>query len=630
VVISKRHAALQASPTAQAEPHDPLPGARGTVADYLQAARRIALAGSAADSAADPKAVAADGLLALLHATGMVAGSVYLLDEAAQCAHLLATSGMVEDFATRFGQVPLESATLVSRSMRTFQTLTSDKDQPEPPTNSLLLEIETPTWIIVPFHSGGTSGVVSLLGQRDPPAGDEQDALQMAAETLGQSLAGARARRDDLRSRGRSRFLTDTARAFSISLDLPQVLEAVVRLATPVLGEWVLIYLRDGNLLPMRAIYTVDRERLEAIRTLFAAQPLRVGEGVAGNVVLTGEPRIFRVFDDDALHTLAPRASTAYVEALRGLKSWACLPLMARGRGLGALVFATESRTVNDDDLQVATAFAEIAAAAVENARLYDTERGLRYVAEAAQAQLAAADRQKDAFLSVAAHELRTPLTSAQGFAQVLLRRARSGGEPDQRLLDGLGIMEAQLRRIGALLNELLDLSRVETGSLPLRPVQTDVGSLVTTVCDRLRVLPEGERIVLRQPPQPVIAVVDRDRIEQIVINLVENGLKYSPAGGEVTVSLSQAGDELALRVRDRGLGVPPDAVPFMFQRYYRIPDADHQQVNGLGIGLYVCREIAQRHGGSITVEQPDGPGAEFVLRLPLTPPPELVQARQS
>jgi signal transduction histidine kinase len=588
-------------------------GASRVFADYLLASRRIALAGTA-ESAAEPASVAREGLSALLAASRLRAGAVYLLDDSGQRAVLLAEVAVPEDFGARFGRLPLGGPTPITRALRTFQPITAPSDETEPLTRAMLAGAAC---LAVPFHVGSGSGALCLLGDATPPA-DEVIALQIAAGTLGQALAAARARQDEARQRARSSFLTDVARVFSVSLDLQQVLDAVVRLATPLLGDWAVIYLREGNLLPLRAIHHHDAKRLRAIRALFTTQPLKVGEGVAGNVVLSGEPRIYREFDQHALRTLAPRNSRVYREGLNNLRSWACLPLMAHGRGLGAIVFATEQRPLGEDDMHLATALAEMAAAAVDNARLYDAERALRHEAEAAQTQLALADRQKDEFLSLAAHELRTPLTSAQGFTQVLLRRARAEDDPSQRLVDGLTVMQTQLRRIGSLLNELLDLSRIQTGSLPLHRTRLDLVALVRETCEGLRALPQGERITLQLAADAIEAEIDRDRIEQIVINLVENGLKYSPGGGEVTVTLGAIEGEAVLKVRDRGLGVPPDAEPFMFQRYYRIPDEQHRQINGLGIGLYVCREIAERHGGSIRIEQPDGPGALFVVRLPL------------
>jgi len=592
---------------------------------YVQTAWRIALAAAAPEAAADPARVAAGALTAIMQAAGVDAGAVHILDRLPQhggCARLLAAEGLPPDFARRFGEVPLENALLVTRALRAFQTMLSATAALDPLTQATLDETGADLWLVVPFHCGATTGALSLLGKRLPPEADEMASLALVAELLGQVIAAAQARQGEARARARARFLAEVSRAFGLSLDLPQVLESAVRLASPVLGEWVLIYLREGDLLPVRAIYHADAERQEAIRALFTAYPVKVGEGVAGNAVLTGQPRIFREFDEAALHTLAPRDSTVYVEALRRLKSWACFPLMARGRGLGALILATERRHLDDDDLEIAAAFAEIVATAVDNARLYEAERALRRDAEIVQEQLAAADRQKDEFLSIAAHELRTPLTSAQGFAQVLLRRVRGNAAADQRLSEGLTIMEGQLRRIGALLNELLDLARVQTGTLPLRPEPTDLNALVHEVCERLRALPGGNRIEVIAPEKPLVAVVDRDRIEQIVINLVENGLKYSPGGEPVTVTLAQEEGTITLRVRDRGLGVPREARPHMFQRFYRIPDAAHQQISGLGIGLYICQEIAHRHGGEIVIEQPDGPGSIFTLRLPLLPSP--------
>jgi signal transduction histidine kinase len=296
----------------------------------------------------------------------------------------------------------------------------------------------------------------------------------------------------------------------------------------------------------------------------------------------------------------------------------ACLPLFSHGEGVGALVIATVERALRQEDLDFAGAFAEIAAGAIANARMFEAERNLREFAEIARQRLEEADRLKDEFLSIASHELRTPLTSAQGFTQVLLRRAVRRENQDEDLVKTLSSVETQLRRMTMLLNDLLDFTRVQSGGLPLHLSTVDLRRLATDVVQRLRrALGEG-RIGIEAPDEPVTGSWDSDRIEQVIVNLLDNAVKYSPGGGAIEVTVGRENGWALLAVRDHGLGVPPASVSRVFERFYRIPNRAHQQISGIGIGLYICREIAERHGGTIAVEQPQGPGAKFVVRLPL------------
>jgi signal transduction histidine kinase len=590
------------------------------LSDSIGAVRAIARAASAEPAALDPASVADEAVIALRQITGLEACAILLADRAAGVARLAAQTGFPPEFVEQYGTIPLDAELLTARALRTGEPQYSGAVPPGAVTRELFDLLGGNTFIIIPFRIGGVAiGLISAVGLRDaPPTPDEIDLLQIVADQIGHAVRATELHRDGALSSRRAHFLADVSRAFNATLDLSAVLDEVARQATEVLGEWCAIYLREGDVMQIRAVHHQDPLRARFVRQLFEARPVRVGEGVAGTVVLTGEPRVFRDFDEHAIGVLAPRDEPAYASGLRQVTSLACLPLVSHGEGLGALVIATEGHPLLDDDLEFAGAFAEIAAGAIENARLYQEERSLRAFAEAAQARLEEADRQKDEFLSIASHELRTPLTSAQGFAQVMLRRMQRRGDVEPQLVEGLTTIETQLRRMASLLNDLLDFSRIQIGTLPLRPAPMELGVLIRTVAVRTAAMLEVDRIVTRIPPEPIGGNWDAARVDQIVSNLLENAVKYSPEGGPVEACAGQEDGWATVRVRDHGLGIPDEAMPHLFQRFYRVPDAAHQQINGIGIGLFICREIARRHGGDLTVERPDGPGSLFVLRLPL------------
>ncbi|HZQ35125.1 MAG TPA: GAF domain-containing sensor histidine kinase [Dehalococcoidia bacterium] len=592
---------------------------------YLDAVRTIAEAASGDPEALDPTAIAHEAAQAMVRITGLSACAIYLAERKAGRVRCLTQTGYPQLFLDRYAELPLDGDSLTARALRSGEPQYSGVSAPGVVAQDVLSLVGANTFVIVPFHSGGqVSGTINVAGVRpETPGADEVALLQIVAEQVGHAVITARLHRESAEAGERARFLAEVSRGFNASLELADVLETVCRRAVGVLGDWCVIYLRDEarELMEMRAVQHREPARAAIVRRVFAANPVKVGEGVAGTVVLSGEPRVFRAFGEEQIRTLAPRDDEAYMNELRQVCSWACLPLIQRGHGLGAIVVARADRELDDDDLEFASAFAGIAAGAIANARLYEAERALRRVAEAAQAELAAVDRQKDEFLSVASHELRTPLTSAQGFAQVLLRRLQRQPQPDAGLIEGLSVVEGQLRRIGALLSDLLDFSRIQTGSLPLHASATDLVALTRAVVERSRLAPGGERIALAVPAAPVQGVWDPQRIEQIVVNLLENAIRYSPNGGAIEVSVGAEGDEAVLRVRDHGLGVPAASLARLFQRFYRVPDEQHRQISGIGVGLFISRTIAEQHSGTLTVEQPDGPGARFVLRLPLAPP---------
>lgn len=229
-------------------------------------------------------------------------------------------------------------------------------------------------------------------------------------------------------------------------------------------------------------------------------------------------------------------------------------------------------------------------------------------------------EQMKDEFLSVAAHELRTPLTAIKGYAELLDRRL-SGTEGRERDRQPLTVIRKQADRLAKLVNEMLDVSRIESGRLQLNREPFDLSTLAGETVQHLRVTSDTHTLVLDAAPE-VVVLADPSRIEQVLINLVSNAITYSPEGGVVSVDVGvrggAAGDEAVVSVRDNGIGIAPDALPQVFSRFYRATEASALRSGGMGLGLYICREIIERHGGTITAESTMGVGSIFIFTLPL------------
>ncbi|HWQ13648.1 MAG TPA: CHASE domain-containing protein [Roseiflexaceae bacterium] len=229
-----------------------------------------------------------------------------------------------------------------------------------------------------------------------------------------------------------------------------------------------------------------------------------------------------------------------------------------------------------------------------------------------------AAVRVRDEFLSVAAHELKTPLTALLGNAQLLLRRAaREGGvsERDQR---ALRVIVEQGQRLNKLVTTLLDHSRIQSGRLTIERAPLDLGELLRRIVDETRPMLAHHTLALDLPAEPLVISGDELRLTQVVHNLIDNAIKYSPEGGPVAVSLRRCDDQAEIQVTDRGMGIPADALANLFQQFYRAPNIDPRSISGMGIGLYVIREIVAQHGGAVDVASVEGEGSTFSVRLPL------------
>jgi signal transduction histidine kinase len=246
----------------------------------------------------------------------------------------------------------------------------------------------------------------------------------------------------------------------------------------------------------------------------------------------------------------------------------------------------------------------QLATLVVENARLY----------REAQAAL----QVRDEFLSVAAHELKTPVTSVRGYAQLLLRQYAQGNVPEPaRACQALQVIDRQSDRLTRLVSHLLDVSRLEAGKLVLERKVTDMARLVEEVAGdaQARTATHAVRVAV---PGPVLAVVDPLRLEQVLTNLLDNAIKYSPRGGPIDLELSTPDpDTLQLAVRDHGVGIPPESRPRIFDRFYQV-DPVLQHTSGMGLGLYISEQIVELHGGRIEIEAPPDGGTRVVVRLPV------------
>ncbi|HEY7516465.1 MAG TPA: ATP-binding protein, partial [Vicinamibacteria bacterium] len=226
------------------------------------------------------------------------------------------------------------------------------------------------------------------------------------------------------------------------------------------------------------------------------------------------------------------------------------------------------------------------------------------------------AEEARDEFLSMAAHELKTPLTSLRGFAQLLLSQTEGGRPPEpERLRQALEVIDQQSGKLGRLVVQLLDISRLEAGRLFLDRTRSDVVKIAESVVAATRVTTDRHQVTLEGAPSAV-AWVDPLRIEQVIANMVDNAVKYSPMGGPVRVEVLKRGELVRISVRDQGVGVPEAHRARIFDRFHQA-HPDHRFA-GMGLGLHISREIVEMHGGRIEARFPSDGGVEMIVTLPV------------
>ena len=254
--------------------------------------------------------------------------------------------------------------------------------------------------------------------------------------------------------------------------------------------------------------------------------------------------------------------------------------------------------------------------------------------------QLKELDRMKSQFLSIASHELKTPITAMSGFLQVALRRVRrmsQGGEGAAPTAEGLTSVTDQLEvvyrqtgKLARLVDELLDVSRIQTGRIEFRYGDVDLSELASEVATRMQLTTATHQISVQRDSDNVVRA-DRDHLEQVLNNLVTNAIKYSPSGGEIRIDVRPDDGGVRLSVTDEGIGIPERELEAIFGLFYRSPDRAARDAAGMGLGLYISKEIVVRHGGRIWAESSAGKGSTLNVVIPRMPigatKPDVTQA---
>jgi signal transduction histidine kinase len=211
--------------------------------------------------------------------------------------------------------------------------------------------------------------------------------------------------------------------------------------------------------------------------------------------------------------------------------------------------------------------------------------------------------RTQDEFLSVASHELRTPVATVKATAQVAERALQRGELDAERMLRYLDIIARSADRLTSLVDDLLDMSRLRTGQVQMRRQTVNLGELVQHIIARHQTTEAGSSFQVTLPDGDVLVDADPLRIEQVADNLLSNAVKYSPAGSEIRVLMSRDAAGVTVHVADRGIGLPPGQEAHIFEPFGRAPNATTQQIPGLGLGLAICRQLIEAHGGRIWAE---------------------------
>ncbi len=422
----------------------------------------------------------------------------------------------------------------------------------------------------------------------------------------------------------RRAFITRATAELGASLDYKQTLATVARLAVPAIGDWCAVDILEDGKLHRLAVEHVDPAKVKLVFDLQSRYPADP-ESKTGlhEVVRSGKPMFWPEIPEQAI-TAAAKDET-HLELLKQLqlRSYLAVPLSANGKVLGAfaLAMAESGRKFEPRDLELVTALADRAALAVNHAQLYAD-------ADQSRGDALRANRAKDEFLAMLGHELRNPLAPMLTALQLMKLRA-----PDV-LQRERAILERQLKHVVALIQDLLDVSRITSGKIELARETVDLSETLAKALEQTGPLLEDRRhqVVtdiragLKVPGDPV-------RLAQVLSNLISNAAKYTEPGGRIEISAAHDEGNVVVRVRDNGVGLGPELLPRVFDLFVQGGQSMDRAKGGLGLGLAIVRSVVELHGGRVqALSEGFGKGSEFRVVLPapemettssaVTPPP--------
>jgi signal transduction histidine kinase len=405
--------------------------------------------------------------------------------------------------------------------------------------------------------------------------------------------ASSRRRRSD-QQHDAERLLAEAGNLLASSLDYEATLAGVAQLAVGSLADFCIIdIVEDGEVKRLQVAHS-DPMRAELTARLLEFPLDRRRPHLSLDALESGRTIVIPEVTDAVLDSVSQGPEhRGIVEALEP-RSFMAVPLAARGRRLGVILFVSSSRPYDEDDIALAERLAQLASVEVDDARLYR---------EATRA-LSARDR----VLGIVAHDLRNPLNVISMSAELLLDPSFS----ESQRADQVQMILRSAKRMDRLIQDLLDVARIEADRLFLQRTGLDAGRV-------------GREAVELKPGVPLISG-DRDRLLQVLSNLIGNAIKFTPAGGAIQIRVEQAPEGVRFGVADTGPGIPADDLGRLFQPFWQ---AQRGSLDGAGLGLMIARGIVEAHGGTIWAESEEGQGSQFYFTIPAAVTAEKDDRRQ-
>ncbi len=455
-------------------------------------------------------------------------------------------------------------------------------------------------------------------------ADDEDRLLRSAALQNAQTILSARQRAEsELRATKEQleeetrilELLNKTGAMLAANLDLETVVQTVTDAATQLSGAefGAFFYTGEDASGEMLTLYTLSGAPREAFdsfghpRATALFGPTFRGEGVIRIADVRQDPR----YGQWAPHHGMPPGHLPVC-------SYLAVPVTRAGEVIGGLFFGHHECDVFTERAErIILGIAGQAAIALDNARLYEQAKRAAAAERAARAEVERVSLMKDEFLATLSHELRTPLNAVLGWAEMLLSRAPTESETRR----GLETIARNARSQAELIEDLLDMNRIVSGKIRLDVQRVELDAIITAAMDSVGPSAEAKSIRLRKTLDPLAGPVHGDphRLQQIVWNLLSNAIKFTPKHGRIDVLLQRVSSQIEITVTDSGIGIHPDFVPHLFERFRQADSSTTRRHGGLGLGLSIVKQLVELHGGTVRAESAgERQGSTFVVTLPL------------
>ena len=411
----------------------------------------------------------------------------------------------------------------------------------------------------------------------------------------------------------RLRSLAQVSQAVNSTLDIDQVLNTIVARAVQLsFSDAGLVYELDqhGRLQP-RATHGIPAD----VTGELAGKPLTLGESVVGRAAAVRDTVQIPDVSDD--RDYEGRARATLVDRA-GFRAVLAVPLLSEGQLIGGLAVSRKAPgSYAAEVVDVLQTFAAQSTLAIQNARLFrEIERKSR--------ELEAASRHKSEFLANMSHELRTPLNAIIGFSEVL--QEQMFGDLNEKQADYMGDIHSSGHHLLSLINDILDLSKIEAGHMDLSLDEFDVPAVLENAVTLVkeRAARHGVKLELEVDDGLGCFYADERKFKQILLNLLSNAVKFTPAGGRVKLRAEQANDELLVSVIDNGIGISADDQDLIFEEFRQVATKDRSRPEGTGLGLALTKRFVEMHGGRIWVRSEVGKGSTFAFTLPCSLKPNV------